>query len=310
PGRGPGFRVLRACVAGAVHRTLPGAEDQAHPALGGRAALDRHPTRRDRAAHRPAAAGRGEVEDLLHVRCGPRRGGDLPRRTVDLRHPPRAALRGAGRLRTAAPGPAQPRCRLDPVELPAGTGPQPCLRGHGGAVGKHVDLPDAYLSVSEALRAGGFQHRARVAIRWVESDLCATAEGARRELKGVDAIVVPGGFGIGGVDGKLGALRHARDRGVPTLGLCLGMQSMVIEYARSVLGLPGAHSTEFDPGTAHPVVATMAEQEGVVAEGGDRDGAMRLGAHDHVLVEGSLAARVYGATAISERHRHRYEVSN
>ena len=177
-------------------------------------------------------------------------------------------------------------------------------------VGKHVDLPDAYLSVSEALRAGGFHHRARVAIRWVESDLCATAEGARRELKGVDAIVVPGGFGIGGVDGKLGALRHARDRGLPTLGLCLGMQSMVIEYARSVLGLPGAHSTEFDPGTAHPVVATMAEQEGVVAEGGDRDGAMRLGAHDHVLVEGSLAARVYGATAISERHRHRYEVSN
>src|SRR5699024_8680388 len=150
-------------------------------------------------------------------------------------------------------------------------------------VGKYVDLPDAYLSVTEALRAGGFAHSAEVTIRWVESDRCATPEGAQQELRDVDAIVVPGGFGIRGVDGKVGALHHARTRGVPALGLCLGMQSMVIEYARHELALPSAHSTEFDPGTEHPVVATMAEQEAVVSGGGDLGGTMRLGTYRHTL---------------------------
>ena len=177
-------------------------------------------------------------------------------------------------------------------------------------VGKYVDLPDAYLSVTEALRAGGFHHRARVVLRWVEADLCASPEGAAEQLKDVDAIVVPGGFGVRGVDGKVGALHHARTRGVPALGLCLGMQSMVIEYARHELALPTAHSTEFDPATAHPVVATMAEQEAVVSGTGDLGGTMRLGTYRHTLVDGSLVARTYGTLEVSERHRHRYEVNS
>src|SRR5699024_2213622 len=142
-------------------------------------------------------------------------------------------------------------------------------------VGKYIDLPDAYLSVTEALRAGGFHHRAEVVLRWVEADLCASPEGAAEQLRDDDAIVVPGGFGDRGVDGKDGARHHARTRGVPALGLCLGMQSMVFEYARHVLALPSAHSTVFDPGTVHPVVATMAEQEVVVSGGGDLGGTMR-----------------------------------
>jgi len=177
-------------------------------------------------------------------------------------------------------------------------------------VGKYIDLPDAYLSVSEALRAGGFHHRARVTLRWVASDLCETPEGAAEQLKDVDAIVVPGGFGIRGLDGKIGALRHTREHGIPTLGICLGMQCMVIEAARNLLGLEGASSTEFEPETAHPVIATLAEQEEIVAGSGDLGGTMRLGAYDHSLVPGSVAAETYGSTEVSERHRHRYEVNN
>ncbi|WP_277601792.1 CTP synthase [Brachybacterium saurashtrense] len=177
-------------------------------------------------------------------------------------------------------------------------------------VGKYVDLPDAYLSVTEALRAGGFHHSATVRLRWVESDRCASEDGAAEQLRDADAIVVPGGFGVRGVDGKVGALRHARTHGLPALGLCLGMQSMVIEFARTELGLAGAHSTEFDPATSHPVVATMAEQEDIVSGSGDLGGTMRLGAYDHTLAEGSLAARTYGTTEVAERHRHRYEVNN
>jgi CTP synthase len=179
-----------------------------------------------------------------------------------------------------------------------------------GLVGKYVDLPDAYLSVTEALRAGGFHHSARVRISWVESDACATPEGAQAALKDVDAIVVPGGFGIRGVDGKVGALRYARQKGLPALGLCLGMQCMVIEYARTELGWEDAQSSEFEPDTAHAVVATMAEQADIVSGEGDLGGTMRLGAYDHELTPGSLAARVYGSTRVSERHRHRYEVNN
>ena len=177
-------------------------------------------------------------------------------------------------------------------------------------VGKYIDLPDAYLSVSEALRAGGFHHRARVTLRWVASDLCETPEGAAEQLRDVDAIVVPGGFGIRGLDGKIGALRHTREHGIPTLGICLGMQCMVIEAARNLLGLEGASSTEFEPETAHPVIATLAEQEEIVAGSGDLGGTMRLGAYDHSLVPGSVAAETYASTEVSERHRHRYEVNN
>ncbi|WP_053382614.1 CTP synthase [Leucobacter celer] len=176
-------------------------------------------------------------------------------------------------------------------------------------VGKYIDLPDAYLSVTEALRAGGFAHSTKVNIKWVPSDDCETPEGAREALGDVDGICVPGGFGIRGIEGKLGALRFARENGIPTLGLCLGLQCMVIEYARNVAGLEGASSTEFDPETPVPVIATMAEQVDII-DGGDLGGTMRLGLYEAALAEGSLAATLYGAPVASERHRHRYEVNN
>ncbi|HZB49584.1 MAG TPA: CTP synthase [Mycobacteriales bacterium] len=177
-------------------------------------------------------------------------------------------------------------------------------------VGKYVDLPDAYLSVTEALRAGGFAHCARVEIRWVPSDDCRTPAGAAAALSGVDGVLVPGGFGVRGIEGKLGAVRHARERGIPTLGLCLGLQCMVIETARDLAGLSDANSTEFDPDTPHPVISTMADQVDVVAGERDMGGTMRLGAYPEVLVAGSLVAEAYGATEVSARHRHRYEVNN
>ena len=178
-----------------------------------------------------------------------------------------------------------------------------------GLVGKYIDLPDAYLSVTEALKAGGFAQETKVQVTWIPSDLCETPEGAEKALAAVDGIVVPGGFGIRGIEGKLGALRFAREQRIPTLGICLGLQCMVIEYARNVAGIEGASSSEFDPDTAHAVIATMAEQVDIIA-GGDMGGTMRLGLSEAELAEGSLAAEVYGANRASERHRHRYEVNN
>jgi CTP synthase len=177
-------------------------------------------------------------------------------------------------------------------------------------VGKYVDLHDAYLSVAEALSAGGFHHRAHVNVKWVASDACESPEGAREQLEGVDAVLVPGGFGVRGLDGKIGALRHARENLIPTLGICLGLQCMVIEAARHLLGLPEASSTEFDPDAADPVIATMAEQRAYVGGEGDLGGTMRLGAYPASLAEGSLVAQAYGAARASERHRHRYEVNS
>ena len=177
-------------------------------------------------------------------------------------------------------------------------------------VGKYVDLPDAYLSVTEALKAGGFANNAKVNLRWVPADDCATEAGASKALADVDAICVPGGFGIRGLEGKLGALKFARENQIPTLGLCLGLQSMVIEYARNVAGLADASSTEFDPETTTPVIATMEEQLAIVDGQGDLGGTMRLGLYPATLLDGSVVAETYGATEVSERHRHRYEVNN
>jgi len=177
-------------------------------------------------------------------------------------------------------------------------------------VGKYIDLPDAYLSVTEALRAGGFAKNAKVVVRWVTSDDCQTPGGAQRALGGVDAVLIPGGFGVRGIEGKLGALRWSRENRVPTLGICLGLQCMVIEYARNVMGLSEASSSEFDPGTPIPVIATMAEQLAYVDGDGDLGGTMRLGAYDAVLAPGSMVAAAYGTEHVSERHRHRYEVNN
>jgi CTP synthase len=176
-------------------------------------------------------------------------------------------------------------------------------------VGKYIDLPDAYLSVTEALRAGGFAEQVKVNIKWVASDLCETDEGARAHLSDVDAICVPGGFGVRGIEGKLGALKFARLNGIPTLGLCLGLQCMVIEYARNVVGLVGASSTEFDSDSKYPVIATMAEQVDIL-EAGNMGHTMRLGLFEAKLTPGSVVAETYGAISVKERHRHRYEVNN
>ena len=178
-----------------------------------------------------------------------------------------------------------------------------------GLVGKYIDLPDAYLSVSEALRAGGFANEAKIEIVWIASDECATPEGAARNLGNIDAICVPGGFGIRGIEGKVGALTYARENKIPTLGLCLGLQCMVIEAARNLAGIKDAISAEFsDTGT--PVIATMEDQKDIVAGKEDMGGTMRLGLYRADLTAGSMVAKVYGSLQISERHRHRYEVNN
>jgi CTP synthase len=177
-------------------------------------------------------------------------------------------------------------------------------------VGKYVDLPDAYLSVTEAVRAGGFAHRARVEIRWVPSDDCTSASGAALALAGVDGVIIPGGFGVRGIEGKIGASRYARENGIPTLGLCLGLQCMTIEVLRHLGDLEGANSLEFDGEAKHPVISTMADQQDIVAGRGDLGGTMRLGAYPAVLAQDTLAFGAYGQADVSERHRHRYEVNN
>lgn len=177
-------------------------------------------------------------------------------------------------------------------------------------VGKYIDLPDAYLSVTEALRAGGFANYARVNIKWVASDSCVSDQQAAESLAAVDAICVPGGFGVRGIEGKLGALKFARENKIPTLGLCLGLQCMVIEASRNLAGLKDANSAEFDDKTSNPVISTMSEQVNIVAGNGQMGATMRLGLYKADLLPGSLVAGVYGALQVSERHRHRYEVNN
>lgn len=184
-----------------------------------------------------------------------------------------------------------------------------------GIVGKYVNLADAYLSVVESLRHGGVAWGANVELRWIDSDqLVATADETEANhtarlthlFAGINGIVVPGGFGLRGVEGKIAAINWARTRELPFLGLCLGMQCAVIEFARNVAGLTGAASAEFDDETPHPVIALMADQEEVTEKGGT----MRLGAYPAHLLAGSRVQALYGANEISERHRHRYEVNN
>ena len=172
-------------------------------------------------------------------------------------------------------------------------------------VGKYVGLHDAYLSVVEALTHGGIENDVKVDIQWVNSET-VTDENAAEILKDAQGILVPGGFGDRGVEGMISAIRYARENGVPFLGICLGMQMAVVEFARHVCGLADAHSCELAPATAHPVIALMPDQVGVTAKGGT----MRLGSYPCHLKEGSLAASVYGKLEIHERHRHRYEFNN
>ena len=172
-------------------------------------------------------------------------------------------------------------------------------------VGKYVGLKESYKSLTEALVHGGIDHETRVQIRWVESEE-VTRAGAEQLLRDADGILIPGGFGVRGIEGKIETIRYARERGLPFLGLCLGMQCAVIELARHVAGLAGANSAEFDPATPHPVIHLMADQEGVA----DKGGTMRLGAYPCRIQDGTLAQKAYGVHEVQERHRHRYEFNN
>lgn len=172
-------------------------------------------------------------------------------------------------------------------------------------VGKYTQLHDAYISVVEALKHGGISTRSTVNIRWIDSEL-VTEENIKEKLAGVDGILVPGGFGNRGIDGMIHAIRYARENKIPYLGLCLGMQLAIVEYARNKAGLAGAHSIELDPETPYPVIALLPDQEGVV----DIGGTLRLGTCPCVLEPGSKAHELYHAEKIDERHRHRYEVNN
>ena len=172
--------------------------------------------------------------------------------------------------------------------------------------GKYTKLNDAYLSVVESLKHAGYEHDAKIEIKWIVSDDCIDEEKTKEALSDVQALVVPGGFGVRGIEGKLNVIKYARENNLPFLGLCLGMQCAVIEYARNVAGLKDSNSKEFDENTQHPVIDLMAEQKNVAGYGGT----MRLGTYDCVLKDGSKARKVYGTKTIQERHRHRYEVNN
>jgi len=181
-------------------------------------------------------------------------------------------------------------------------------------VGKYVDLRDSYKSLAEALVLAGLQTQTNVRIRYVESGQVESGE--LECLADVDAIVVPGGFGDRGVEGKINTVRYARENRIPYLGICLGMQAAVIEYARNVAGLAGAHSTEFEPAAEHPIIALITEWRDLDGSSQERDtgsnlgGTMRLGAQECRLARGSLTARMYGSESIYERHRHRFEFNN
>ncbi len=175
-----------------------------------------------------------------------------------------------------------------------------------GIVGKYVDLVESYKSLNEALVHGGVAHNARVELTYIDAERLEQGEPAAAVLEGVDGVLVPGGFGQRGTEGKIEAIRYAREAGVPFLGICLGMQMAVVEFARHVAGLEGANSTELDPDTPHPVIDLMPDQRGVE----DKGGTMRLGAYPCHIERRTLAWKVYGEADISERHRHRYEFNN
>ena len=174
-----------------------------------------------------------------------------------------------------------------------------------GIVGKYVELPDAYLSIVEALTHGGIFHHARVRIEWIAAE-DVTGDNAAQRLGDVSAVLVPGGFGERGLEGKIAAVQYARENKVPFLGICLGMQMAVVEYARNVLGLTGAHTSEVDPNTPYPVIDLMPDQQNIDEKGGT----MRLGKYPCRVEEGTRSHGAYGETDIFERHRHRYEFNN
>ena len=171
--------------------------------------------------------------------------------------------------------------------------------------GKYTKLSDAYISVVESIKHAGYEHSAKIEIKWINSEDCVDIKVCKEQMKDVDGVVIPGGFGIRGVEGKLNVIKYARENNLPFLGICLGMQCCVTEFARNVVGLKDANSTEFNENTPYPVVDLMIEQKDVKGYGGT----MRLGAYDCHLKKGTKVHEYYGATKISERHRHRYEVN-
>ena len=316
---GPRQRLLRARDPCAVPRAFGRAKDQADAALGDRAPLPRRATGRDHPAQRPHHARQHEDQDLPAVRR-PRGGRHLQRgRTQPVRDPPVPARRGPGRLRLPAPAPGRGRPRR---RRPRGAGRLDLSHWQGlvrrvesaskpvriGLIGKYVNLPDAYLSVVEALRHGGYAHGAHVQLDWVQAEEVGglLVEGRLRDL---DGMVVPGGFGERGIEGMIAAVGYAREHEIPCLGLCLGLQVMVIEFARNVAGLERANSREFAPSAPHLVIDLMDEQREIVSQS-NYGGTMRLGTYPAKLRPGSMAAAIYGAELVFERHRHRYEVNN
>ena len=280
------------------------AEDEADAALGDRAAQPRHPARHDRVPQRGAAQRRPQAQDLQPVRRRQPRRRQRGRRPQHLRaaaDPPRRGPR-RGRVRGAAPRGHRRPVDLGPWEdvvamVEAATEPVRI-----GLIGKYVELHDAYLSVVESLKHAGFHHGAKVEVDWIQAEEVEGLLAAGR-LAELDGIVIPGGFGARGIEGKIAAARYAREERVPCLGLCLGLQTMTIEFARNVLGLADANSTEFDPTTQHPVIDLMNDQRDVT----DKGGTMRLGAYYAVLEPGTKVPEAYGEPVVSERHRHRYE---
>ena len=175
-----------------------------------------------------------------------------------------------------------------------------------GIVGKYVHLVESYKSLNEALIHGGTDHDCKVLLKHIDSELMESQDNWQEELSGVDGILIPGGFGVRGTEGKIMAVRYARENGVPLFGICLGMQLMVAEFARNVVGLERANSSEFDADTPHPVIHLMPDQRNIT----DKGATMRLGAYDCSIASGSRAEKIYGSQQISERHRHRYEFNN
>ena len=276
--------------------------------------IDRHPARCPAVPHRPASAQGRAAQDRAVLQCPPRSRDPGARRAKHLRRAGRLSRgrsrpRSAGRVRhhRMRPSPTSKRWRQI-----ANTVANPDGEVTVAVVGKYTGLKDAYKSLSEALVHGGIANKVKVNLEWIESQIFESQDAAAY-LEDVNGILVPGGFGERGSEGKIQAAKFARTRGLPYFGICFGMQMAVIEAARDIAGIEGASSTEFGP-TDEPVIGLMTEwmkgnelQQREV--NGNLGGSMRLGAYDAVLAKGSKVAEIYGTTRISERHRHRYEVN-
>ena len=303
---GPGNVLYLHVTLRPVRRLGRRAEDEADAALGERAAPHRHPPGHRRLPDEGRARTRPARQDRALRGHRARRGRRQPRRARRLPRSRGAPGRGSRRARRpeARAAARDGRARASGRELTQRIGE---LRGEVqiALVGKYVKLHDAYLSVHEALKHAGIHHGTHVSVRWVDAEGMSVEE-ARAELEEVDGVLIPGGFGSRGWEGKILACRVAREHGIPYLGICLGMHVAVSEFARHVVGFAGANSTEMDPETPYPVIDLLPEQKEIE----DLGGTMRLGAQAVELAEGTRVRESYGEAIVHERHRHRYEVNN